>query len=127
MLGEVVVAEKSCMFCSESAHDINHFRKHDVQACRDKSVTDRTFARKDLLKQHVRHAHLGSLHEAEQAAFQVPDSWKRLADPAMANPDALWCGFCLHSSETIAQRMDHVAQHFRDGFEMDTWLSRVLM
>jgi hypothetical protein len=120
MLGETILADKRCIFCSESVHNITHFDQHDIQACRDKSVIDRTFARKDLLKQHIRHAHLGSLHEAKQAAFQVPEDWSRLADPAMSSPDALWCGFCLHSFETIAQRMGHVAQHFRDGFEMHT-------
>jgi hypothetical protein len=124
LLGEVIVADEGCIFCSKSVHNITHFDQHNIQACRDKSVIDRTFARKDLLKQHIRHAHLGFLHEAEQASFRVPDSWSRLADPVMSSPDAVWCGFCLHSLETIAQRMDHVAQHFRDGLEMGTWISR---
>ncbi|KAF1842006.1 uncharacterized protein K460DRAFT_398110 [Cucurbitaria berberidis CBS 394.84] len=127
MLHETILINLKCIFCSEHVDDIDidHFDQHDIQLCMNKSCSDRTFARKDLLKQHVRHVHLASAPASIMQTFKVPKIWSKATDGALANPDALWCGFCLLMHESITTRMEHVAQHFRDGQDMATWVPRL--
>ena len=137
------------MFCFELIEDVGHFIiRHNVHLCLDpsdtedissrrvplnqrvkhicsnQSVADYTFTRKDLLAQHIRGIHLRFANESLEKGLKVPEEWIKEVDAARIKPDALWCGFCLESFDCIPDRMVHVANHFRDGSNMDAWLPR---
>ncbi|RII09747.1 hypothetical protein CUC08_Gglean005737 [Alternaria sp. MG1] len=113
-----------CVFCSDTVYDMGHFDQHNIQVCLAKDKSARVFDRKDGLKQHVVGAHLSTANDYTKKGFEPPDIWSETEDGFSPNPDGLWCGFCRSSFETTTARMDHVAQHFRDGFQISTWVSR---
>lgn len=43
----------NCAFCGHTSPDDKHFLSHEFVACADRCVSDRTFARKDHLRQHL--------------------------------------------------------------------------
>jgi hypothetical protein len=53
--------------------------------------------------------------------FQVPQDWSRLVESSDVRPASCWCGFCGRTFESVTTRMDHVAQHFREGMDMRAW------
>jgi uncharacterized Zn-finger protein len=116
-----------CLFCSAIIHDFHHFDDHDIQSCLNKSICDRTFTRKDLLKQHVQQIHLATTDESISRAFKVPQAWSQEVDVTRIKKEALWCGFCLSACDTIGERMDHVAEHFRNGDDIDNWIPYATM
>lgn len=121
MLNGVLLDGVDCAFCGEEVDDPTHFDRHSILNCLDKDATQKTFARKDLLKQHVQQVHLAMADEATKKAFQVPHCWAKDIDAAVSNPASLWCGFCQVSLESTALRMDHVVDHFRAGLDMSGW------
>jgi hypothetical protein len=108
MLTDGFKSRSECVFCS-------------IAPCSDKCIVERTFFRKDLLKQHVLHAHLAGEHTLVRKNFQVPQDWSRVVESSAVRPDSCWCGFCGLSFESVTTRMDHVAQHFREGLDMRAW------
>lgn len=74
-LNEPLMAGMSCIFCSSSVDDVDHYSIHNVQICLYRYICDRTFSRKDLLKQHVLQIHLADMDELTLKTFQVPDMW----------------------------------------------------
>jgi hypothetical protein len=127
MLGGLTMAGMECVFCSDIVDDFHHFDDHDMQSCLDKSMCDRTFARKDLLKQHVQQKHLANAEESVSKAFQIPEAWSQEVHVACIKKEALWCGFCLSSYNFISERMDHVAEHFRKGDDIEAWIPHTIM
>jgi hypothetical protein len=122
MLDGTTTQGTTCIFCSEIVNDIHHFDTHDIHKCLNKAICDRTFARKDLLKQHVQQVHLAATEKLVLKAFQVPKAWSQPVDPMRINPAAVWCGFCLDTCPSVTERMKHVAEHFQDGYDMQDWI-----
>jgi hypothetical protein len=116
---------QKCVFCSDIIHDFHHFEEYDVQSCLDKSVCDRTFSRKDLLKQHVQQIHLATANDSVSRSFKVPKAWSQEVETAHIKNESLWCGFCLTACDSIGERMDHVAEHFRNGDDIEDWIPLV--
>jgi hypothetical protein len=116
---------QKCVFCSDIVHDFHHFEEHDVQSCLDKNICDRTFSRKDLLKQHVQQIHFASMDDSVSRAFKIPKAWSQEVETAHIKTEALWCGFCLTACDSIRERMDHVAEHFRNGDDIENWIPLV--
>jgi hypothetical protein len=116
---------QKCVLCSDIIHDFHHFEEHDVQSCLDKSVCDRTFSRKDLLKQHVQQIHLATANDSVSRSFKVPKAWSQEVETAHIKNESLWCGFCLTACDSIGERMDHVAEHFRNGDDIEDWIPLV--
>ena len=111
-----------CVFCSEPMDSIDHLEKHAIAPCSNKCTAERSFPRKDLLKQHVLLAHLPDAPPSIKKTFEVPAEWSRGLDVSPGGPSSRWCGFCKRMLETTAERMDHVAQHFRKGQDMTSWI-----
>ncbi|KAH7088082.1 hypothetical protein FB567DRAFT_548179 [Paraphoma chrysanthemicola] len=111
-----------CVFCSYIIDDDNHFLLHNISGCLKKCEADRTFARKDLFKQHIKNMHLATADKREQDAFQIPDAWVEDVQSFDVDHAALWCGFCRKSFGRVADRMKHVALHFQDGCDVNTWV-----
>jgi hypothetical protein len=122
MLTDAITQGITCIFCSHIVHDLSHFDSHDIHKCLNKTICDRTFARKDLLKQHVQQVHLAAAEKPVLKAFQVPKEWSQEVEPARIHPAAVWCGFCLYTCTSVNERMKHVAEHFENGYEMQDWI-----
>jgi hypothetical protein len=116
-----ILDDLGCAFCGEFPPDEEHFEQHNVSPCLQKDRSERQFFRKDGLKQHILRSHCPVNRSPATSTFVIPDSWTRDVEP---NPLALWCGFCKATLPSIADRMYHVARHFKNGFTMDSWTTR---
>lgn len=117
-----VTSEGDCVFCHNSEKNMTHTDMHKIHDCLGKDVHDRTFACKNLLKQHIQQKHLAGTEDLVSKAFQVPEVWKKDVDAINIKSEALWCGFCTYICESVANRVEHVSEHFRDGYDMDGWV-----
>ncbi|KAK1589845.1 homeobox and C2H2 transcription factor [Colletotrichum navitas] len=99
-----------CVFCGESNPDKEHLEKHNYQACRDRLQEDRTFYRKDHLQQHLK-----LVHDARFLRWPMGE-WKYESEVIRSR-----CGFCGWSITTWNDRIDHLAEHFKDGKTMADW------
>jgi len=134
-----------CMFCPELVGNITHFDKHNIHiclansnvdavfpdeevpkgrtghVCSDMSLTDRTFARKDRLIQHIQIMHADM---ALPRGFKPPKEWSKRLDDTLFDSEMLWCGFCRQSFDCMSDRMTHVAKHFHKPRTMEGWTPR---
>jgi len=121
VLTDPFTQDSGCVFCSVSMGTIKQSHGHEIEACLSKCITDRTFTRKDYLKQHVLQTHLAGAPDAVRKSFKVPHDWSRDMEPSLRDPKSLWCGFCKVMLATTNMRMGHVSKHFQEGRNMATW------
>jgi len=98
-----------CVFCPELAPTPSHLEKHNFQACNEKTVPERTFYRKDHLRQHLK-----LMHGVKYLPHM--DTWKNTSFEIRSR-----CGFCPSLFTTWQCRADHLAAHFRNGCDMKGW------
>jgi Homeobox KN domain/Tc5 transposase DNA-binding domain len=102
---------KQCVYCGATDPSREHLETHNHFTCSCKEPADRTFYRKDHLRQHLRLVHgcpmIGSM-----------ETWKSEASFIRSR-----CGFCDEHFTTWAERNDHLAKHFRAGAKMKDWKS----
>ncbi|KAI9847591.1 MAG: hypothetical protein M1837_002165 [Sclerophora amabilis] len=102
-------AGEVCVYCNAINPPAGHLETHNYEQCSEKSLADRTFYRKDHLRQHLRLTH--------SCGFDVSmESWRS----AKLNVQSR-CGFCGDTFSTWQARVDHLAAHFRGGAEMRDW------
>jgi hypothetical protein len=99
-----------CVFCAEPNPDEAHIESHNMSACQERSLADRTFYRKDHLRQH-----LNLVHNAKFKSWSM-DSWKVVTPEIRSR-----CGFCGIVMDTWTIRTDHLAEHFKTGDTMKDW------
>ncbi|KAK1718959.1 homeobox and C2H2 transcription factor [Colletotrichum lupini] len=104
------IGQPVCIFCSEANPNKEHLEKHNYQACRDRQPEDRTFYRKDHLQQHLK-----LVHDAKFLRWPMGD-WKYESEIIRSR-----CGFCGHTMSSWTDRIDHLAEHFKDGKTMADW------
>lgn len=125
-------ADGFCMFCQERVPESElgeHNSRHNVKVCRDKPLEERTFTRKDQLKQRISSLHKASPthQEAKPGVYgSLNDAllfWKREAEASHFHDclEALWCGLCRKNLPTWKERMDCVGKHFGNGRKMTAW------
>ncbi|KAI9867635.1 MAG: hypothetical protein M1813_008435 [Trichoglossum hirsutum] len=109
--GAVIVTPTSirCAYCNLENLKSGHLETHNFQQCMEKSIQERTFYRKDHLRQHLRLAH-GCTFQGQM------ECWKEEVVDLKSR-----CGFCDVSFSTWQTRVDHIAAHFRAGAQMATW------
>ncbi|KAI9780983.1 MAG: hypothetical protein M1839_006422 [Geoglossum umbratile] len=109
--GAVIVTPTSvhCAYCNLENLRSGHLETHNFQQCMEKSVQERTFYRKDHLRQHLRLAH-GCTFQGQM------ETWKEEVTDLKSR-----CGFCDANFTTWQARVDHIAAHFRAGAQMATW------
>ncbi|OAL00243.1 hypothetical protein IQ06DRAFT_293638 [Phaeosphaeriaceae sp. SRC1lsM3a] len=112
--GDILLGSK-CVFCTQVVYDMSHFGIHGIQVCLAKDICDRSFARKDLLKQHVLQMH------GVTEAFEVPKIWSREVEFHRINPLAFWCGYCSSTFNSVDERMNHIDAHVQNGSNLGTW------
>jgi hypothetical protein len=109
-VGKVIGTPHKCAFCGLQNPDIAHYETHNYTVCQERSLEERTFYRKDHLRQHLRLVH--------ECQFLGPsmESWKISAPQVRSR-----CGFCGLTMETWPARVDHLAEHFKGGRTMADW------
>ncbi|KAH7024565.1 uncharacterized protein B0I36DRAFT_331636 [Microdochium trichocladiopsis] len=106
-----LTAVVTCVFCGIRDPDRQHLDgQHGLAACAARSVAERTFYRKDHLRQHLRLMH------AECPFTQAMEAWKTELVEVKSR-----CGFCGAEFETWPARVNHLAAHFRAGATMERW------
>ena len=100
---------KTCVFCGEQGADEQHLEEHNYSICRDKSPEQQGFHRKDHLRQHLRLTHNVAYHPSM-------DEWREAKSHLASR-----CGFCNSHFTTWEERVDHLADHFRNGADMVQW------
>ncbi|OLN86351.1 Homeobox protein 4-like protein 3 [Colletotrichum chlorophyti] len=99
-----------CVFCDAVDPDQAHLDSHHQAACSDRPIEERTFYRKDHLRQHLK-----LVHRTKQMTRWM-DKWKVTSDEVRSR-----CGFCGINLETWSQRGDHLADHFKNGSTIADW------
>lgn len=100
----------ACVYCGLPNPPEGHAEQHNHSSCAERSLEERTFYRKDHLRQH-----LNLVHDAKFAAWSM-DSWK-VATPEIRSR----CGFCGIVMDSWSIRVDHLAEHFKGGKSMADW------
>ncbi|KXJ85858.1 hypothetical protein Micbo1qcDRAFT_169013 [Microdochium bolleyi] len=104
-------AKVSCVFCGLRDPDRPHLDDtHGLGACASRSEAERTFYRKDHLRQHLRLMH------ADCVFMPAMEAWRTELIEVKSR-----CGFCAVEFETWPTRVNHLASHFRAGVTMDKW------
>lgn len=100
----------SCVFCGQANPDDAHVESHNHSACQERSLEERTFYRKDHLRQHLK-----LVHGSKFMTWSM-EPWK-VATPEIRSR----CGFCGIVMDTWTIRVDHIAEHFKTGNTMADW------
>lgn len=99
-----------CIFCGQANPDDAHVESHNHSACQERTLEERTFYRKDHLRQHLK-----LVHGTKFVSWSM-EPWK-IATPEIRSR----CGFCGIVMDTWTIRVDHVAEHFKTGNTMADW------
>ncbi|KAI0419204.1 hypothetical protein F5X98DRAFT_335534 [Xylaria grammica] len=100
----------SCGFCGKENPDDAHIESHNFSSCTERTQEERTFYRKDHLRQHLR-----LVHDVKFLPWAM-DKW-RVTSPAIRSR----CGFCGVVLDSWTVRVDHLAEHFKTGNTMADW------
>ncbi|KAJ1323309.1 homeobox domain-containing protein [Microdochium nivale] len=104
-------AAASCVFCGLQDPDRRHLDDvHGLGTCAARPEAERTFYRKDHLRQHLRLMH------GDCAFAPAMEGWRTELVELKSR-----CGFCGVDFETWPARVSHLASHFRAGVTMDRW------
>jgi hypothetical protein len=98
-----------CAYCNTPSPTAEHLQTHRHLACEDRPVPERTYYRKDHLRQHLKLVH-GCKFVASM------EKWKSTPEYVRSR-----CGFCDEILTTLKARIDHLAGHFRAGASMSDW------
>lgn len=100
----------ACVYCDHPNPSSNHAEAHNHSSCAEKPIGERTFYRKDHLRQH-----LNLVHDVKFQSWSM-ESWKAIT-PAIRSR----CGFCGIAMDSWTSRVDHLAEHFKSGMSMADW------
>ncbi|KAK8080374.1 zinc finger domain-containing protein [Apiospora hydei] len=100
----------SCVFCGEANPTDSHLESHNFSGCMERSLEERTFYRKDHLRQHLK-----LVHGVTFTSWSM-DNW-RVTTPEIRSR----CGFCGVVMDSWTARTDHLAEHFKTGYTMADW------
>jgi Homeobox KN domain len=104
-------AQPRCNYCGASPPSQAHLASHDFQACAERPAGERTFARKDHLLQHLK-----KFHGCRKWAGQ-----NLCVRPRTTSVNSR-CGFCGVTFDAWRERERHLAEHFRQGWQMGRWV-----
>ncbi|WAO95749.1 Hypothetical protein NCS54_01338900 [Fusarium falciforme] len=99
-----------CVYCGESNPDQGHLKKHNNASCLERPFEERTFYRKDHLRQHLK-----LVHGAKYIKWPM-ETWRTAIKDIHSR-----CGFCGIEMESWSSRTGHLASHFKDGRTMADW------
>ncbi|KAF7870147.1 uncharacterized protein EAF02_009337 [Botrytis sinoallii] len=99
-----------CVYCDHPNPSAAHAESHNHSSCAEKPIGERTFYRKDHLRQH-----LNLVHDVKFASWSM-ESWKAITPEIRSR-----CGFCGIVMDSWTARVDHLAEHFKSGKSMVDW------
>ncbi|KAJ3540188.1 hypothetical protein NM208_g5176 [Fusarium decemcellulare] len=99
-----------CVYCGLVNPSDVHFETHNYDFCRKRDKDDRVFYRKDHLRQHLRLVHNCQFMELSMK------EWKHQCEDVKSR-----CGFCDIGMTTWTERVNHLAEHFKEGKTMADW------
>ncbi|KAL8409699.1 hypothetical protein RB594_007957 [Gaeumannomyces avenae] len=99
-----------CVFCGDANPDEAHLDTHNFAPCQEKSRDERTFYRKDHLRQHLK-----LVHNAKFTPWSMT-SWEETTAEIRSR-----CGFCGIIMDSWSIRVEHLAEHFKTGNTMADW------
>ncbi|PON22127.1 hypothetical protein TGAM01_v209001 [Trichoderma gamsii] len=100
----------ACVYCGAKNPSLDHTEQHNDFVCTEKSLEGKTFYRKDHLRQH-----LNIVHGAKFQKWPM-NGWK-VSTPKIRSR----CGFCGILMDSWDSRVQHLAQHFKNGKSMAHW------
>lgn len=102
-------SDPRCVYCDAPSPTGEHLNTHRYLACDGRPESERTYYRKDHLRQHLRLVH---------GCKFIPsmEQWKSTPEFVRSR-----CGFCDKNLSTWQARIDHLAGHFRSGASMANW------
>ncbi|KAL5091606.1 hypothetical protein Trisim1_002824 [Trichoderma cf. simile WF8] len=100
----------ACVYCGLKNPSPEHAEQHNDFVCHGRPDAEKTFFRKDHLRQH-----LSIVHDAKFQKWPMSD-WK-VDTPAVRSR----CGFCGIILYSWDSRVGHLAQHFKMGKSMADW------
>ncbi|KAI8402335.1 hypothetical protein FOFC_17643 [Fusarium oxysporum] len=103
-------SETVCVYCGFVDPDNGHFEEHNHDLCHKRERGERVFYRKDHLRQHLR-----LVHGSEFMKWPM-EEWKSKHEGVMSR-----CGFCDIAMTTWSERVNHLAEHFKEGRTMADW------
>lgn len=112
-LGPTAVNDNSetvCVYCGFGKPDESHFEGHNHDLCHKRERGERIFYRKDHLRQHLR-----LVHGSEFMKWPM-EEWKSKHEDVISR-----CGFCDITMTTWSERVNHLAEHFKEGRTMADW------
>jgi hypothetical protein len=100
----------SCAFCLVSLSSLDDAKLHSLQ-CQDAKDNNRTFARKDKFRDHLRDEHMiANIQEyMESWTFSIESNWPRR------------CGFCGAIFKRWEERAAHIEEHYKRGVRITAW------
>jgi hypothetical protein len=119
------IVDDYCVFCGVHDPPVSHVREHlKLEVCIHHPLSERSFARKDKLNEHIQRIHLGQNTQSPQEGHSPSDSslldrWKR--EPT--GREALWCGFCKIYCSNWTARQEHVGGHLQNMLDISLWES----
>ncbi|KAL2830364.1 hypothetical protein BJY01DRAFT_254682 [Aspergillus pseudoustus] len=102
-----------CIFCGLESPIDDHVQSHEFEYCAGGPMSNRVFARKDHLWQHLYKFH----------GCRKRDAWTPDLAALKVSTDAVRsrCGFCNVDMVSWKEREQHLAEHFLKGLTMDSW------
>ncbi|KAJ5149612.1 hypothetical protein N7448_001190 [Penicillium atrosanguineum] len=100
-----------CYFCETPFPAPAHWEEHEFHICSAKPAAERSFSRKDYLWQHLR-----KFHACTKSPVNL-DAWHGAGPNVQSR-----CGFCDYSLSTWAARVEHIAEHFKNGARIQQWV-----
>ncbi|OCL04494.1 hypothetical protein AOQ84DRAFT_391515 [Glonium stellatum] len=110
-----------CPFCPETLPSAEHMSTHCYLECLEKPIEERSFNRKDHLKQHIQRVHQKRGNGNLEDIRDILNEWGQQTVHLKPNHPALYCGFCQLRFENWESRVKHVAQHFAKGLDLSSW------
>ena len=104
------LSQTACVYCGLVQPDETHFESHNHDSCHDRDLVERTFYRKDHLLQHLR-----LVHQVQNVQMPI-ETWRTQSGKLQSR-----CGFCDTRFITWKDRVDHLAEHFKEGKTMGDW------
>ena len=110
--GPVVDTENGpkCAFCNVLHPDPEHLDTHNIHLCMNKSPADRSYSRKELLTNHLK-------HHGNVEASVLADQWRYTA-----NKKYFACGFCGSYHDSLVEQINHIdVMHYRFSESINNW------
>lgn len=124
---EIYQCTRSCGFRTDN---VAHWKRHEERQCLQALWSCPMCFENPKRKSHARHV----FHREDQFIGHLKKTHKKSPGESLAMAKSnrfstgfaipSWCGFCCgcHRSESLEDRLDHLAEHFKDGKCMRDWI-----